>query len=59
MKLLDLDRQRHQVEVKKRIEPDKDFSYDDGQITNTEKRLGANIASFYLEKRLKYPVRLR
>ncbi|XP_005101309.1 uncharacterized protein LOC101862118 isoform X2 [Aplysia californica] len=59
VKLLDLDRQRHQVEVKKRLDPEKDFTYDDGQIVNIERRLGANIASFYLDKKLKYPMRLR
>ncbi|GFR82120.1 hypothetical protein ElyMa_004090000 [Elysia marginata] len=59
VKLLDLDKQRHQVEIKRRVEPDKDHSYDEAQVCNTEKRLGANIASFYLEKRLKYPVRIR
>ncbi|RUS92185.1 hypothetical protein EGW08_000038, partial [Elysia chlorotica] len=59
VKLLDLDKQRHQVEIKRRVEPDKDHSYDEAQVSNTEKRLGANIASFYLEKRLKYPVRIR
>ncbi|GFO24034.1 hypothetical protein PoB_005053900 [Plakobranchus ocellatus] len=59
VKLLDLDKQRHQVEIKRRVEPDKDHSYDEVQVSNTEKRLGANIASFYLDKRLKYPVRIR
>ncbi|XP_076448869.1 uncharacterized protein LOC143285457 isoform X2 [Babylonia areolata] len=59
VKLLDLDRQKHKIEVKKRILPERDYSYDEMQISNTEKRLGANIASFYLERKLKYPTRLK
>ena len=59
VKLLDLDRQKHRVEVKKRILPERDYSYDEMQISNTEKRLGANIASFYLQRKMRYPTRLR
>jgi hypothetical protein len=59
VKLLDLDRQRHTIEVKKRVMPTRDYSYDETQLTNTEKRLGANICSFYLERRMKYPMRLK
>ncbi|CAL1530668.1 unnamed protein product [Lymnaea stagnalis] len=59
VKLLDLDRQRHHVEIKKRLQPDRDYSYDDTHILNTERRLGANIASAYLDKNLRYPMRLR
>ena len=58
-KLLDLDRQKHTIEVKKRVMPDRDYSYDETQIHNTEKRLGANICSFYLERKMKYPMRLK
>ena len=39
--------------------PERDYSYDETQISNTEKRLGANIASFYLERKMKYPMRLK
>ncbi|KAK7114608.1 hypothetical protein V1264_000644 [Littorina saxatilis] len=59
VKLLDLDRQKHRIEVKKRVMPERDYSFEETQITNTEKRLGANIASFYLERRMKYPMRLK
>ncbi|KAK0062574.1 hypothetical protein Bpfe_007779 [Biomphalaria pfeifferi] len=59
VKLFNLDRQRHHVEVKKRLQPDRDYSYDDTVVLNMERRLGANIASGYLDKKLKYPIRLR
>ncbi|KAH9504964.1 hypothetical protein Btru_061175 [Bulinus truncatus] len=59
VKLFNLDRQRHLVEVKKRLRPEKDYSYDETQVLNMERRLGANIASGYLDKKLKYPIRLR
>ena len=59
VKLLDLDRQKHKIEVKKRVMPERDYSYDETQISNTEKRLGANIASFYLERKMKFPMRLK
>ncbi|XP_076470045.1 uncharacterized protein LOC143300329 [Babylonia areolata] len=59
VKLLDLDRQKHRIEMKKRVMPERDYSYEEGQISNTEKRLGANIASFYLERRMKFPMRLK
>lgn len=39
--------------------PERDYSYDEMQISNTEKRLGANIASFYLERKMKYRMRLK
>ncbi|KAL8581164.1 hypothetical protein ACOMHN_033611 [Nucella lapillus] len=59
VKLMDLDRQKHKIEVRKRILPERDYSYDEMQISNSERRLGANIASFYLERRLRYPPRLK
>ncbi|KAK7505663.1 hypothetical protein BaRGS_00002934 [Batillaria attramentaria] len=59
VKLLDLDRQKHTIEVKKRVMPERDYSYDQQQISNTEKRLGANIASFYLERKMRHPMRLK
>ncbi|XP_059169742.1 uncharacterized protein LOC131951370 isoform X2 [Physella acuta] len=59
VKLLDLDRHRNHVEVKKRTQPDKDYSYDDTLVSKMENRLGANIASMYLDKKLTYPMRLR
>ncbi|KAL8620401.1 hypothetical protein ACOMHN_058735 [Nucella lapillus] len=59
VKLLDLDRQKHKIEMKKRILPDRDYAYEEGQISCTERRLGANIASFYLERKMKYPTRFK
>ncbi|XP_041375317.1 uncharacterized protein LOC121388145 isoform X2 [Gigantopelta aegis] len=57
VKVLELNKRKHEVEFKKRLEPDRDFSYDETQLSKTEKRLGVNIESFYLNKKLRYPVR--
>ncbi|XP_050410804.1 uncharacterized protein LOC126825263 [Patella vulgata] len=59
IKLLELDRRKHDIETRKRIEPNRSYDYDDSQIDSSSQRLGANITTSYLEKRLVYPVRLR
>ena len=57
VKLLELNKRKYEVEFKKRLEPDRDFSYDENMLSKTEKRLGVNIESYYLDKKLRYPVR--
>ncbi|XP_025114558.1 uncharacterized protein LOC112576403 isoform X3 [Pomacea canaliculata] len=59
VKLLDLDKQRHVMETKKRLMPERDYSYEELQLSNTERRLGANITSFYLQRRMRFPPRLK
>ncbi|XP_046576854.1 uncharacterized protein LOC124284783 [Haliotis rubra] len=59
VKLLDLNRRKNEIEMRKRIEPCRDFTYDDTQLTKTERRLGANIESHYLDRKLRYPVRAK
>ncbi|KAK6191850.1 hypothetical protein SNE40_003436 [Patella caerulea] len=59
IKLLELDRRKHDIEIRKRVEPNRSYDYDDSQIDSSSRRLGANITTPYLEKRLVYPVRLR
>ncbi|XP_046359893.2 uncharacterized protein LOC124137574 isoform X2 [Haliotis rufescens] len=59
VKLLDLNRRKNEIEMRKRIEPRRDFTYDDTQLTKTERRLGANIESHYLDRKLRYPVRAK
>ncbi|ESO90588.1 hypothetical protein LOTGIDRAFT_175814 [Lottia gigantea] len=59
MKLLELDKRKHDIELRKRIEPQADYNYDDSQIISSSRRLCADIDTPYLEKRLKHPVRQR
>ena len=58
VKLMDIKRQKNELEMQKRIRPEKDFSYDTRQISNTEKRLGViDEDTYYLAKKQKYPLR--
>ncbi|KAL3859971.1 hypothetical protein ACJMK2_010149 [Sinanodonta woodiana] len=58
VKLLDIDKRRHGLELQQRMDPNKDLTYDENQIENTEKRLGVSKEdSFYLDKKLTYPLR--
>ena len=58
VKLMDIKKRRNELEFQKRIEPQKDFSYDTRQISNTEKRLGiCTEESHYLYKKQKFPLR--
>ena len=58
VKLMDIKRQKNELEMQKRIQPEKDFSYDARQISNTEKRLGViDEDTYYLAKKQKYPLR--
>ena len=58
VKLMDIKKRRNTLEIQKRIQPQKDFSYDTRQISNTEKRLGVcTEESHYLYKKQKFPLR--
>lgn len=58
VKLMDVKKQKNDLEIQKRIQPLKDFSYDIRQISNTEKRLGVVSGEIhYLDKKQKYPLR--
>ncbi|CAG5126277.1 unnamed protein product [Candidula unifasciata] len=59
IKLLDLDRFSHEMDVRKRLAPDKDFTCEDSHIQNTSRRLGTGVTSCYLDKSLSYPLRSR
>lgn len=58
VKVMDIDKRKNDLAMQKRINPRKDFSYDKRQIQNTAKRLGmTSEESFYLDKKLQYPLR--
>ena len=58
VKLMDIKRQKNELEMQKRIQPEKDFSYDTRQISNTEKRLGVVTEdTYYLARKQKFPLR--
>lgn len=58
VKLMDIKRRRNNLEIQKRVEPEKDFSYDTRQISNTEKRLGiVSGETYYLDRKQKFPLR--
>ncbi|KAK3581113.1 hypothetical protein CHS0354_033906 [Potamilus streckersoni] len=58
VKLLEIDKRKHGLELQQRMNPNKDLTYDENQIENTEKRLGVTKEdSFYLDKKLTYPLR--
>lgn len=59
VKLMDIDRRKNELTLKKRIQPRNDFSYDSNQIWNSEKRLGIQTESFYTQKAVNYPLRSR
>ena len=58
VKIMDIDRRKNDLALKKRINPKKDFSYDNRQISTSAKRLGiTSEESFYLDRKLQYPLR--
>lgn len=58
VKIMDISKRKNDLATQKRIDPKKDFSYDNRQIQNSSKRLGiTSEESFYLAKRLQYPLR--
>ena len=58
VKVMDINKRKNDLAMQKRIRPRKDFSYDSRQIDNSSKRLGmSSEGSFYLEKKLKFPLR--
>ncbi|CAG5116478.1 unnamed protein product, partial [Candidula unifasciata] len=59
VRLLQLDRQRQALEVKKRLHPDAHLKYEDIRLCNRERHLGLSTAPCYLDKRQQFPVRLR
>ncbi|BFZ12850.1 hypothetical protein BsWGS_15889 [Bradybaena similaris] len=56
-KLLDVDRLRREVEVRKRLAPDKDYSQEDQLLENAVRRLDTGLSSCYLDKGMKHPTR--
>ncbi|XP_052229268.1 uncharacterized protein LOC127843619 isoform X2 [Dreissena polymorpha] len=58
VKVMDINKRQNDLLMQQRITPKKDFSYDNRQIQSSSKRLGmSSEGSFYLEKKLKYPLR--
>ncbi|XP_060597492.1 uncharacterized protein LOC132751338 isoform X2 [Ruditapes philippinarum] len=58
VKIMDIDRRKNDLALQKRINPKKDFSYDNRQISTSAKRLGiTSEESFYLDRKLQYPLR--
>ncbi|WAR12266.1 hypothetical protein MAR_026446 [Mya arenaria] len=58
VKVMDINKRQNELAMQQRILPKKDFTFDSRQIENSSKRLGiSSEGSFYLEKKLKYPIR--
>lgn len=58
VKVMDIDKRKNDLAMQRRIDPKKDFSFDNRQIQNSAKRLGiTSEESFYLDKKLQYPLR--
>ncbi|XP_052229269.1 uncharacterized protein LOC127843620 [Dreissena polymorpha] len=58
VKVMEINKRENDLVMQQRITPKKDFSYDKRQIKSASKRIGmSSEGSFYLEKKLKYPLR--
>ncbi|KAJ8302941.1 hypothetical protein KUTeg_019337 [Tegillarca granosa] len=57
VKLFDIHKRKNELVTKKRVEPERDFTYDATQINNSEKRLGVMSDCYYLEKKQGYKLR--